>query len=742
MAIFDVMTMTGVFRRPFPFTRQFDQMDCGPACVSMLAKYYGKNLPLSYLRSLAQLNRGGVSVAGIRDALGIIGMESATFELTVKQLYSVCPLPAILHWDQNHFVVLYDVKHSVRGGKKWLYSVANPAYGKHTYTEKDFQTHWLNGDKGIAIVAEPTSLFYNIKIDAKKQSIVEFARKHVWPHKKGLFILAIGLLVGTVLSMITPFLTQALVDQGIGQKNINIITSLLLAQLAIFLGSFTMNVISSWVALYMSTHISIDVLHEYLAKLLRLPISFFETKSVGDYQQRIADHSRLQGFATQATLQTGFSIMTGLILLVIIGIYSLKILFFFLFMTIISTLWMAYFWRERKSLDYESFKLSAQNHNKLFEMLNGIIDIKVNSYGNYKIHEWESMQQKQYMMSKKVLRLEQIQGTGYSLIGQFRNIIITFWVAVEVVNGNLTLGMMMSISAIVGQLAGPLSQLIGFLQQFQDARISLERSNEVHMCADEDNDSMKIAPHGRPLDIAIRDLTFCYPGSFGKTALKNVNIDLPAGKMTAVVGESGSGKSTLLKLLLKFYDIEQGNILLGGEKLNSYKSDSLRQTMGIVMQDNFIFSDTIKNNIIMGLPEDPYILEKAIRTACLSDYVSALPLGINTKIGAEGSELSGGERQRLMLARAIYKQPLYLFLDEATSSLDAENERKITDNIAAEFVGKTILVIAHRLSTVKNADNIIVLRHGEVVEKGKHDNLIKLRGYYYELVKNQLEIPD
>ena len=742
MAIFDVMINNVFFCRPFPFTRQYDQMDCGPACVSMIARYYGKVFPLSYLRSLSQLNRNGVSVAGIRVALESIGIESATFELTAKQLCLTCPLPAILHWDQNHFVVLYGVRQNVYGKKKWFYSVANPAYGKHTYSESEFLAHWQSGNKGIAIVAEPTSAFYDIIVDAKKYSILQFAKKYVWPHKKELFILAMGLLVSTVLSMVTPFLTQALVDKGIGLKNISIIASLLLAQLSIFFGSFTMNVISSWVALYMSTHISIDVLHEYLAKLLRLPISFFETKSVGDYQQRLTDHSRLQSFATQTTLQTGFSIVTGLVLLVIIGVYSLKILMFYLFMTLISTLWMAYFWNERKSLDYESFKLSAKNQNKLFEMLNGIVDIKVNSFGNYKIHEWESMQQKQYVMSKKVLRLEQIQSTGYSLIGQIRNILITFWIAVEVVSGNLTLGMMMSISAIIGQVAGPLSLLIGFLQQLQDARISLERSNEVHMCADEDNDCMKNAPKSIPLDISIRNLTFYYPGSFDKAALRNINIDIPSGKMTAVVGESGSGKSTLMKLLLKFYDIEHGCILLGGEELSLYQSDSLRQTMGIVMQDNFIFSDTIKNNIIMGLPENSERLGKAIRMACLSDYVSALPLGVDTKIGAEALGLSGGEKQRIMLARAIYKQPLYLFLDEATSSLDADNERKITDNIAAEFVDKTLLVIAHRLSTVKNADNIIVLRHGEVVEQGKHDNLIKLRGYYYELVKNQLEIPD
>lgn len=716
-------------------------MDCGPACIRMVASAYGKDYPLSYLRSLAHLTREGVSIAGIRDALKSIGMESATFELTPEQLRTKCPLPAILHWEQNHFVVLYDVRRSRFSGK-WKYDIANPAYGKHAFDEEAFARFWLNGGKGVAIALEPTPDFYEKTVEKPKHSLLHFARKYVWPFRLEMSQSAVGMLFGLLLSLVTPFLTQAMVDDGIGLRDMNIILSILMAQLFIFVGTFSMNLISSWVSLYMSTRINIRILSEYLSKLLRLPMSFFDTKSVGDYQQRLGDHGRLQNFVTYNSLQTFFSLVSVPFYLCIIGWYSPVILGAYILLTAVSMCWMAYFFRHRKALDYEQFKISAENQNKQYEMLQGITDIKLNAYDDYKLREWCDLQERQYRMSQKVLKLGQIQNTGFTFIGQLRNIFITCWIAAEVVNGHLTLGMMMSISAIIGLVNGPLSQLTGFLQQFQDARISLERSEEVHLCANEDSRLQHDIPTDRALDIEVRDLTFSYTGNIGRPALSHISLTIPAGKMTAIVGESGSGKTTLMKLLLKFYTPTRGDILLGGKPLADYTAKSVRKASGIVMQDNFVFSDTVYRNIVLGENDDEERLAAAVRTACLDDYIEKHPLGLHTKVGTEGIGVSGGEKQRIMIARAIYKDPLYLMLDEATSSLDAENERRITEAIERRFEGRTRIVIAHRLSTVRNADHIVVLRHGEIVEHGTHAELVDRRGYYYELIRNQLELAD
>lgn len=723
------------------YTRQFDQMDCGPACIRMVASAFGKEYPLSYLRTLAHLTREGVSVAGIRDALREIGMESGTFELTLEQLRTRCPLPAILHWEQNHFVVLYDVKRS-RWRGRWKYYVANPAYGKHAFSEESFAHFWLNGERGVAVAVDPTQAFYDKKPVKEKHSFVRFARKYVWPFRWEMSQSAFGMLFGILLSLVTPFLTQAMVDDGIGLRDMGLIVSIMMAQIFIFVGTFSMGLISSWVSLYMTTRINIHILSDYLTKLLRLPMTFFETKSVGDYQQRLGDHGRLQSFVTYSTLQTFFSLVSAPFYLAIIGWYSPVILVAYLFLTGLSTAWMTYFFRRRKALDYEQFKISAENQNKQYELMSGITDIKLNAYEDYKLDEWRELQERQYRMSQKTLKLGQIQSTGFTVIGQLRNIFITCWIAAEVVDGNLTLGMMMSISTIIGQVNGPLSQLIGFLQQFQDAKISLERSEEVHLCKDEDTRLQTTVPAAAPLDIEVRHLTFSYTGRIGQPALEDVSFTIPAGRMTAIVGESGSGKTTLMKLLLKFYAPTGGDILLGGRPLADYTAKSMRQASGIVMQDNFIFSDTVRRNILLGEPEDNARLARAVEMACLTDYVEKQPLGLETKVGSEGISVSGGEKQRMMIARAIYKDPQYLMLDEATSSLDAENERRITENLDRHFRGRTRIVIAHRLSTVKNADQIVVLRKGRVVECGTHAELVAQRGYYYELIQNQLELAE
>lgn len=444
---------------------------------------------------------------------------------------------------------------------------------------------------------------------------------------------------------------------------------------------------------------------------------------------------------TISTLETLFSLLSIPFYMAIIIFYSPLVLAVFLGFTIAGTLWTTYFFRKRKALDYEQFRVSVENQNKLYEMMSGIIDIKVNAYDSYKLAEWEQLQLRQYAMSQKSLKLGQIQETGSTIISQLRNIVITYWIATLVVNGTQTLGMMMSISTIIGMISGPLGQLTGFLQQYQDAKISLERSQEVHLCDNEDASNAQDISSNEPLDIVLKDVSFSYTGHTGQEVLHDISFKIPAGKMTAIVGESGSGKTTLMKLLLKFYQPTTGSIFFGSKNINTYSARSIRKETGIVMQESFLFSDTIRQNIVMGEDFDEQRLQEAIRIACLSDLFQNHPMKENTKIGSEGIGLSGGEKQRIMIARAAYKRPVYLMMDEATSSLDADNEACITKNLDEHFAKSTRIVIAHRLSTVKNADNIVVLRHGRIVEQGTHAELVKQGGYYFKLVQNQIELP-
>ena len=721
------------------FSRQFDQMDCGPACVRMVASCFGRNYPLSYLRSLAHLTREGVSVAGIRDSLLAIGIESGTFEMTLEQLHRDCPLPAILYWNQNHFVVLEKVKGNTAENTR--YKIADPAFGQHWISADELCRHWLNGNKGVVIAMEPTDDFYKKESIKEHHNLADFVHKYILPYKAQLAQSMLALLVGTMLGLVSPFLTQSVVDDGIGLHDTSLITTILIAQLALFFGSFLISTIGAWVGLYMSTHITIGILGDYLRKLLKLPMSFFETKSIGDYQQRLSDHSRLQSFMTISTLETLFSLLSIPFYMAIIIFYSPLVLAVFLGFTIAGTLWTTYFFRKRKALDYEQFRVSVENQNKLYEMMSGIIDNKVNAYDSYKLAEWERLQMCQYTMSQKSLKLGQIQETGSTIISQLRNIVITYWIATLVVNGALTLGMMMSISTIIGMISGPLGQLTGFLQQYQDAKIGLERSQEVHLCDNEDANNAQDISSNEPLDIVLKDVSFSYTGHIGQEVLHGISFNIPAGKMTAIVGESGSGKTTLMKLLLKFYQPTAGSIFFGGKNINTYSARSIRKETGIVMQESFLFSDTIRQNIVMGEDFDEQRLQEAIRIACLSDLFQNHPMKENTKIGSEGIGLSGGEKQRIMIARAAYKRPVYLMMDEATSSLDADNEACITKNLDEHFAKSTRIVIAHRLSTVKNADNIVVLRHGRIVEQGTHAELVKQGGYYFKLVQNQIELP-
>lgn len=721
-------------------TRQYDSMDCGPACVRMVAEHYGKKYPLVYLRNHAYLSREGVSIAGIRSSFNMIGCNAKSFEMSLKVLNNKCPLPAILFWEQKHFVVLYKIKKS-HLNKNVFYYIADPAYGKHKFSEAKFTRYWQNGESGIAVVVEPTEKFYQQIPPSESHNIFSFIKEYISPFKSEIFQIAVGLLGGVLLALITPFLTQALIDNGIGQKDYGIIFNLLIAQLCLFAGGFIMDMIRSWIVLRVGTKVNIRIISDFLSKMMKLPINFFDTKSMGDYEQRINDHYRLETFTTSDSLRTIFSLFSCIVFFVVIGFYDITVLSIYLLFTFLSTNWMIYYLKKRKSLDYELFRLRTENQNAIFEMINGVSDIKLNNFQNSKLHEWKHIQDRLYGANLNVLKVDQKQEAGFSLLNQTRNIVVTFWIAVAVVKGELTLGMMMSISYIIGQINSPLSQLINFVRSLQDAKISLERSEEVHLCENEDNKTSYLPLPQRATDIEINNVTYKYEGPDSESVLKDISILIPKGKTTAIVGESGSGKTTLLKLLLKFYQPTSGIIKINKHQLCEYSANEWRMMCGIVMQENYIFSDTIEANIILGdEKQKEKRLKEAIKIACLNHFIENLPLGIRTKIGPQGNSISGGERQRIMIARAIYKHPEYLFLDEATSSLDAENEHLIVENLERFCNNRTVVIIAHRLSTVKNADQIIVLKKGRVVEKGNHKQLIAKGGEYYNLVKNQLEL--
>lgn len=717
--------------------RQFDNMDCGPACIRMIAEHYGKLYPLNYLRSISCLASDGVSIAGIREGLQAIGMIVNSFKLSLAGL-SDCELPLILHWSQNHFVVLYKI--SVKRGKRW-YWIADPACAKYKLPEDEFCKEWLNNEWGVALLATPTDLFYELIPPAEKYSIGAFLWKYLLPFKGHLIQLSLGLLGATIIALIMPFLTQAMVDKGIGNKDVGIIGIIAISQLCLFLGSYAITILRNWIVLYLGTEININLISDFLQKTMKLPMKFFDTKSTGDFHQRIADHSRLQSFATSDTLLTVFSLISFSVFFVIIGIYSIKILLAYVLFTAVSVLWMVYFLKKRKAVDYKLFRIRTENQNSILEIINGMAEIKLNNFQQFKTNEWTNIQKRQYDADIDSLKVNQWQSAGYTLINQIRNIAVTFWVAVSVAHGEITLGVMMSITYIIGQMNSPLDQLIAFVRTLQDSKISLERAGEVHILDDEDSkEKYEIIPTYTS-NLTLRNVNFRYGTSSDRMILANINIIIPKGKVTAIVGESGSGKTTLLKLLLKYYEQTEGEILIGNQDMRDVSADEWRKKCGIVMQESYIFSETILRNIVLGAEEiDEHRLTEAIRIANLADFIESKPMKVYTKIGASGMGLSGGEKQRIMIARAVYKNPQYLFLDEATSSLDAENESIIVKNLGEYFKGRSVVIIAHRLSTVKNADQIIVLKGGVVVEIGSHEQLLKKNKAYYTLISNQLSL--
>ncbi len=684
---------------------------------------------------------------GISDAAESIGFRTVGVQISFQQLAEDALFPCILHWNQNHFVVCYGVDKCRRRGKTvYKIRIADPATQRVTLSREEFEKCWLSSrnskdETGVALLLEPTPDFGKVEDDfhQTKKSIVSFAR-YLLPFKSLGLQLVMGLIAGSIIQLILPFLSQAMVDKGINGKNLNLITLILIAQLSIFIAQLVIGYIRSWIMLHINTRIDISLISDFLIKLMNMPLHFFDTKRTGDILQRIGDHGRIKSFLLSNSMNIVFSLFNFIVFMGILAYYNLTILAIFIVGNTLYLIWVLSFMHYRRELDIKRFYQSSIEQSRLIQMVQGMQDIKLNNCEKQKRWEWERIQMHLFRISVKGLKVGQIQQSGSVLFTQSTHIIISFIAAKSVVDGQMTLGMMMALTYIIGQVSAPIGEFIGFAQSLQDARISLERLNEIHAQDDEEKDidqKLSVLPTDR--SIHIRNLSFSYSGAARDYALRNVDIDIPGQKVTAIVGESGCGKTTLLKLIQGFYLPSEGCVKVGDVNLNLINPHLWRKSTGSVMQESFIFSDTIANNIALSTDDvDVARMLHAAQMANISDFIASLPLGYNTRIGMEGNGISAGQRQRILLARAIYKDPEFMFFDEATNSLDATNERIIMNNLRKCYEGKTVIISAHRLSTIKDADQIIVLHQGKVVEQGTHEELLQARGYYFKLVENQM----
>ncbi|MGN8058761.1 peptidase domain-containing ABC transporter [Pedobacter sp. 22163] len=727
--------------KSFPFYKQPDNKDCGPTCLRIVAKHYKKSIALQQIRTLAETTREGSGLLGLSNAAEALGFRTLGVKINFNTLLADAPLPCIVHWNKNHYVVVYKID---KAGKVY---VSDPGYGLITYTKAEFIKYWIgenaheNTEEGIALILETSPAFYTSDFeDTEKKTSFSFLSRYLLKYKSLVIQLAIGLLAGSLLSLIFPFLTQSIVDVGIQNQDINFIYLVLLAQVMLFMGKMGIEIIRSWILLHLSTRINISIISDFFIKLMKLPISFFDTRMTGDIMQRINDHHRIEQLLTSSSLNTLFSMVNLLIFSIILFIYDYRLFIVYLLGAILYVGWIVFFLKRRKELDYKMFAQVAQEQSTVIELINGMQEIKMHNAEKQKRWGWEFLQVKLFKIKIKALSLEQWQSVGGGFINQIKDILVSFLAAKLVLSGNLTLGMMLSVQYIIGQLNSPLMQLIEFIKQTQDARISLERLQEIHDKDNEEGSEEQYATEIAQKDIELKSVSFRYTGA-DSPVFEDLNLVIPFQKTTAIVGASGSGKTTLLKLLTKFYEPDRGEIKIGSTDMKNISPRYWRDHCGVVMQESYVFNDTIANNIAIGEDAiDKQKLRKAIEIANIQDFIESLPLSYNTKIGNEGMGVSGGQKQRLFIARAVYKSPEYIFFDEATSALDANNEKIIIENLNQFFKGKTAIVIAHRLSTVKHADKIIVLDKGMVVEEGNHNQLVAKKGEYYRLIKNQLEL--
>ena len=646
---------------------QADSKDCGPTCLKIIAKHYGKTINIQYLRDYSETTRSGSNLMLLSDAAEKIGFRTLGVKLSLDKIEEVS-LPCILHWNKNHYVVLYKIK-------KGKYFISDPAFGLLEYSQKEFLKFWIGNNandstqEGIALVIETSPKFFQSEFDKEDKKGLGFSllSQYVLRYKSFLVQLSIGLLASSLLQLIFPFLTQSIVDVGIQNQNIHFIYLILFAQLFLFIGRTGLELIRSWILLHMSTRIKVSLISDFFIKLMNLPISFFDVRMTGDIMQRINDHHRVERILTTSSLNVLFSVVNMFIMGGVLAYYNLQIFFVFFSGSILYFGWITLFLKRREALDYKRFSEVSQEQSKVIELINGMQEIKLHNAERQKRWGWEYVQARLFRVSIKGLVLEQTQTIGSSVINELKNIFIIFLSAKLVIDGQITLGMMMAISSIVGSLNGPIAQLIGFVREVQDAKISLARLSEIHDKEDEmQQEVYQTQEIPKDCAIEIKDLCYRYMGS-DIPVLENLNLTIPAHKVTAIVGVSGSGKTTLMKLLLKFYDPNKGEINLGNTQLKNIAQKSWRANIGAVMQEGFIFNDSIANNIAVGVD----IINKerlvyAADVANIKEYIAGLPLGYNTKIGSEGVGMSTGQKQRLLIARAVYKNTEMLFFDEAT----------------------------------------------------------------------------
>jgi len=730
----------------FPHYTQPDAMECGATCLRMIAKYYGKEYSVDTMQQLCVVTHEGVSMLGMSDAAEYLGFRTVCGRIALDKIILQRPFPCILHWNQNHFVVLYDVKKG-RNGKVFFY-IADPGKTLLKVNEDDFRDAWVstrsNGEeKGILMALQPTPAFYEKQDEHRAfHHPIRFLWNYMRPYKPFFVQLILGLALGSVLQLIFPFLTQAIVDKGIAGKNIGLIYLILLGELMLVVSRASIDFIRRWILLHISTRVNISLLSDFLVKLMRLPMAFFDTKMTGDLLQRISDHERVERFLTAQTLMTLFSAFSFVVFGGVLLYYNRLIFVVFLLGSGLYAAWVFLFLKKRRLLDYTYFEQRAKNQSKTMQMLNGMQEIKLQHCERRRRWEWEDIQADLFQTNIRSMKLQQSQEAGSILINEVKNIVITIIAATSVIHGNLSLGMMLAVQYIIGQLNAPVEQFVQFIYSWQDVQISLERMSEIRQREEEETPERSVTAFvGEQRDIKIENLTFQYEGIHSQKVLEDVNLVIPKGRITAVVGTSGSGKTTLVKLLLGYYKPVEGVITVGGNDLQSFSLNWWRNQCGAVMQDGYIFSESIARNIAVDDEEiDKARLLLAARIANIDEFVERLPLRYNTMIGQDGQGMSQGQRQRILIARAVYKNPEFIFLDEATNSLDANNERTIVENLADFYQGKTVIVVAHRLSTVRNADQIVVLDKGRIQEIGTHESLIERKGAYYNLVHNQLEL--
>lgn len=719
--------------KKFPSILQLNSQDCGLTCIQIINSYYGIRIPMSNaIYESIHTEKQGISVGDLEKAAKLIGYNTMLIQLDYEKMLDNIFFPAIFHWNQNHFIVVYKI------AKNKIY-VSDPAFGKVTYSKEDFIKGWKqNHAEGVILLLEPTEKIFEHQIPTQNEkSTYSYVIQYLKTHRTQLFLISLTLLLSSCVELIFPFFMQKIIDKGVVVKNLSFIYVVLLAQIAVFLSRVGLEFYRSWLFIHIGSRISLTIISDFLLKIMKLPLKYYNSKNIGDFTQRIQDHKRIEAFLSKDLIQAVFASFSILIYLAVLLYFNTSIFFVVITMSILQSAWILKFMEKIKVLDRKLFTLYANDQNKIYELINSIQEVKLNNLEEDKIHNWKNTQKRIYTNTIEKTRMNQ-KYESYRFINFFQMILVIFVASLAVMNNQLTIGTMLAIMFILSGLSIPTTQIINFFLQYQLVKVSFERLNEIHVKKDEKNGQISNYLEAELQDLCFKNVSFSYNGNH--TILNHINLTIPKGKTTAIVGVSGSGKTSLLKLLLKFYEPQEGSIFIGSHAIQDIENSTWREKCGVILQDSFIFSDTIAYNIALTNQPNIEKLNTALKLANIYSFIESLPLKTETTIGMEGIGLSQGQKQRILIARAIYKNPDYLFFDEATNSLDAENEKVIVDNINTFFKNKTMILVAHRLSTVKNADQIIVINDGLIIERGTHNQLIEQKGKYYNLIKDQLEL--